>query len=244
MCRLFSSISKEPISISHWFFDAQPHPFKEFSERKINGGPHDDGWGVAWTIDGKWEIFKEGKREKYDFSRINGLESRLFIAHLRKASVGRKTTANAHPFQYKNWIFAHNGGTDKEKLFECLNGTFRNAIQSETDSEIFFLLIMQFYEETKDLVAALRRTVSRIKTMEYRGLNFLLSDGQNMYAYRDVSPKHIDLCDYYSLYYLQENDNVIFSSDPLDNDKSWKSIGLGELIEVNRNLDLTSHTII
>jgi len=194
--------------------------------------------------DGKWGMFKEGKREKYDFSRINGLESRLFIAHLRKASVGGKTVANAHPFQYKNWVFAHNGGTNKEKLLECLNGTYRNAIQSETDSEIFFLLIMQFYEETKDLVAALRQTISRIKTMEYRGLNFLLSDGQSMYAYRDVSPKHSDLNDYYSLHYLREKDGVIFSSDPLDDDKPWKSIDLGELIEVNTDLELTSHKII
>jgi len=246
MCRLFGSISRKPTGISYWFFDARPHPFKDFSEPPpINGGPHDDGWGIAWMAGDKWEIFKEGKREKYDFSMINGLKSKLFIVHLRRASKGFDTTKeNAHPFQYKNWVFAHNGGVEGENLLKHLDVTYQAAIQGKTDSEIFFLIIMQFYEETGDLKKALQKSVELVKETGYRALNFLLSDGRSLYAYRAVNPNFEAKNDYYSLHYLRERDSVIFGSDPLDDDRPWKSIGLGELIEVSADLELSSHKII
>ena len=42
MCRLFAIISKEKTDAKYWFFDAEI-PFRDFSKKIINLGPHNSG---------------------------------------------------------------------------------------------------------------------------------------------------------------------------------------------------------
>ncbi|MBU3913204.1 MAG: class II glutamine amidotransferase [Nanoarchaeota archaeon] len=242
MCRLFAILSKEKTDAKYWFFDAEI-PFKDFSEKIINGGPHNSGWGVGW-LDKKWKIFKEGQESvnKYDFNKIREINSNLILIHLRHASSGDNTTKNAHPFLYKNWIFEHNGGVDRKELINHLNTNLKNQLTSETDSEVFFFLIMQILEERGDILTAIKETVRIIKKYPYRALNFILSDGESVYVFRDISPKHMDKKEYYCLNYITTEDEVIISSDPLTHDK-WISVNLRELLEINKDLKIRKYIL-
>lgn len=233
MCRLFAKIGKK-MDVGYWFFEASP-AFKEFSERIINRGPHNSGWGIAW-MDKSWNIFKQGKEEKFDFSKVREIQSELILIHLRHASVGDETKKNAHPFIYKNWVFAHNGGVNRKKAMEYLKEKYKKTITTDTDSEVYFLLIMQYLEETKDIILAIKKTLELVKKFSYRGLNFIMSDGKNLYAYRDVSPEHNDKINYYTLYY-QHKDGIVICSDPLSKEK-WTSVDICQLIHIDKNLNL------
>ena len=243
MCRLFGIISRVTCDASYWFFESST-PFKAFSERVINRGPHNSGWGVAWLKD-KWNIFKEGKNDvkSYDFEKLRELKSKIMLIHLRHASVGEETTRNAHPFSYKNYVFAHNGGVNRDKVKGYLNDKFKKQIKTDTDSEVYFLLIMQFLEETKDIIKAIGKTLKIARKFPYRSLNFIMSDGKKLFTFRDVSLEHKDKIDYYCLHYLKQKDQVIISSDPLSKD-GWISVNLGELIIIDKDLKITKKVFI
>jgi predicted glutamine amidotransferase len=69
--------------------------------------------------------------------------SPVFVAHVRWASVGGRTTQNTHPFAMQGRIMAHNGGLgDVGRLAEQL-GSYRDLVLGETDSEHYFALITQ-----------------------------------------------------------------------------------------------------
>jgi glutamine amidotransferase len=238
MCRLFGQIAKKPEDINYWFFDAE-QPFKEFSEKVINRGPHNSGWGIAYIEHGKWKVYKEGKKEfkVYNFDKIREIKSTIILCHLRHGSSGEENTLNAHPFSYKNWVFEHNGGVDRDLIVKNLNGKFRNEIKSETDSEAYFLLIMQFYEKTKNIVSAIKSALDIIRQGKYRGLNFIMSDGKKIYVFRGISPEHLDMLGYYCLNYLEKADKIVISSDPLTKD-NWISIKLKELVIIEKSLEI------
>ncbi len=239
MCRLLGLISKKSVKADYWFFDAET-PFKDFSEKKINKGPHNSGWGIAWLENNKWNVFKEGKDDvkRYSFDRIRDIKSKIIIIHLRHASVGKESWKNAHPFTYNNYVFAHNGGVARKKVINYLTEKFKKQIKTDDNSEVYFLLIMQFFQETKDIIEAIKKALNIVKKYKYRGLNFLMSDGENLYAFRDVNPRHKDLYDYYCLNYLLKNKQVIVSSDPLTKDDSWVPVNLGELLIVDKNMSI------
>lgn len=241
MCRLLGLLSNKPVKADYWFFDAEI-PFKDFSFKKINKGPHNSGWGIAWLENNNWNIFKQGKdiQGKYNFNLVRKVKSKIIIIHLRHASVGEETTINAHPFSYKNYVFAHNGGVARSQVISYLDEKFKKQIKTDTDSELYFLLIMQFLEETKDIVKAVKKTLSIVRQYPYKGLNFLMSDKENLYAFRDVSPEHKDLCSYYCLHYLIKNREVVVSSDPLTKNKSdnWHPVNLSELVIIDKNMHI------
>src|SRR3989338_3624304 len=173
MCRLFGIVADKKVDPGYYFFDADV-PFKDFMEREINRGPHNSGWGIGWFDKGKWNIFKEGKDNitKYDFSKIRSIKSEMLVIHLRHASVGGESTKNTHPFVYGKWIFAHNGSIKREEIIKHLNSDFKRKLKGDTDSEVYFMLIMQYFEESKDIVGAIKKTVEVIRGIEHKGINF------------------------------------------------------------------------
>lgn len=156
---------------------------------------------------------------------------------MRKASVGGESTRNAHPFQYKEWIFAQNGRMHRNSLVAHLNKKFMKKLTSETDSEVFFYLIMQNFEETGDIYLSLENTLKIVKKYEYHGLNFILSNKDKTYVSRDVNPNDTELFGYYTLNYLVKDDQVIISSDPLSED-GWVPIKINQLITIDSNLEI------
>ncbi len=200
MCRLFGAIGLQPINLQFWFFNAQT-PFTSLASE------HSDGWGIAWNEAQKSRVFKEGREDvtRFSFHKVRDIREHLVIAHLRRASThikGACRANNTHPFVYKNWSFCHNGGFDHMYMLKHLSPQFRESIKGDTDSEIYFLHLMQEYAKSKNILTAIITTLKVIKEGDYKGLNFILSDGEKLYAYRDVNPSMPECFAYYSLHFL------------------------------------------
>lgn len=182
MCRLFGLVANREVDIKFSMLEAQTS-FKSLG--KCN--PH--GWGIGWYDDkGKAHIEKYGesafKSEKFD-NLVKEITSKIFIAHVRYASSGSPCSdKNAHPFLYKDWIFAHNGTVKKERLLKLLNPPYTQGFTSEPiDSEVYFRLLLQCIEEKCDVKEGLLEGIRKV-IVDDNGANFLLSDGKNLYAFR------------------------------------------------------------
>ena len=165
---------------------------------------------------------------------------------------------NCHPFQHGDWLFAHNGRIEPiDSLRAKLSDHYRRAVLGETDSEVFFYWILQNIDRCEgDAVAGIRVAVLGLE--EYTGLNFLLSDGERLLAYREAKSEE----DYYSLYYLvrgpgtpgpeemrskevgslihsrklREEKAVLVSSERLTGEE-WHAIELGYLLVVGAQVE-------
>ena len=71
-----------------------------------------DGWGVAYYLGGAPHVIKSVSTAVSDemFRHVSGIvTSETVLAHVRKATQGRLTVFDTHPFQYGSWVFVHNG---------------------------------------------------------------------------------------------------------------------------------------
>lgn len=176
MARLFGLISKNSVNFSLSIPSAQSGTM-----------PKVHGWGIGW-YDNKGKIIVEkGKRSSFIPEENKEVEvvgqSNIIISHMRVASSGSVNEKNAHPFFYKKYLFAHNGMIHKEKISSLLKNPFNADFQSEPiDSEIFFRFIVQSIQEEKDVTAGVKKAV--VEARDERGTNFILSDGEKIYAYR------------------------------------------------------------
>ena len=129
-----------------------------------------DSAGVAVNIDGQVELYKaEGKlqnlKDVVDEKKSHIDKSTIGIGHIRWATHGAPTTANAHPHSCNCGKVAvvHNGIIEnykelREKL-EKQGCTFR----SQTDTETVAHFVASKYAQTKDLTEAVRLATKEIE---------------------------------------------------------------------------------
>ena len=129
-----------------------------------------DSAGVAVNVNGQVELYKaEGKlqnlKDVVDLKREHILKSTIGIGHIRWATHGAPTTANAHPHSCNCGKVAvvHNGIIEnykelREKL-EKQGCTFR----SQTDTETVAHLVASKFAQTKDLTEAVRLATQEIE---------------------------------------------------------------------------------
>jgi glutamine amidotransferase len=168
------------------------------------GKGNPDGWGIALYPDGKAaQIIKEAIPASTSglskfLSAYDHLRSRLFIAHVRKASKGAVTYSNSHPFarvvRGRDYVFAHNGTI---RTFRGLRlGRFKPI--GTTDSELLFCHLLKLIQERRisgwidedflelrGFFVALNRLCAK-KGGKPNKLNVLLSDGETLIAYTDL----------------------------------------------------------
>jgi glutamine amidotransferase len=113
MCRLLGLVANKPVDIK---FSLQR--FKKFSTN------NPDGWGIGWYENNSPMVFKQGISANDKGSQLPELSkevrSKIIITHVRKKTVAPASVINSHPFQYKNWLFAHNGFVDGKYLLSLL----------------------------------------------------------------------------------------------------------------------------
>jgi glutamine amidotransferase len=218
-----------------------------------------DGWGMGWYDQAGPRIYKEplsaADSEKFEDRAIRAT-SEAFICHVRKATCGAVDERNCHPFQFNNWLFAHNGSVERQPLLESLENHHVKAIEGKTDSEVLFHSLLQEIEkQSGGVFPAVTSTVNAIT--KYSSLNFILTDGNYLYAYRDAT-KNLE---YYSLFYLlrdpedvspdtlrskelnallrckqlREEKAVLICSERLT-DEAWEEIPVGHLLIVSSDL--------
>ncbi len=232
-----------------------------------------DGFGVAWYqqgIDEAPALFRSISPAWNNQNLINlshALKSHCILAHVRAASPGLPVTQlNCHPFTWKQFSFMHNGfigdfQTIKRRARNLLSESSYRWIQGSTDSETFFALFIDKYQqistgtestETERIAAALTATIRAFKNLfaeagitENWSLNLVISDGQNAVATRYSSPGTI----IHSLYlhtgasyrcdtgdiHLAPSDQqtILIASEPLTNDPDWHEVEANYLIKVD-----------
>lgn len=183
------------------------------------------------------------------------------VSHVRFASSGSIRVENTHPWLYHNWVFAHNGTIrDKRALLELLHEKYRN-LEGDTDSEVFFHLIVQEVKELGDPIEGIMSAIEKVvnKGVDFSSFNFIASNGENLYAlrYATTKPK------YYTLYYIERPKEgfelrklsketqqliatklahgekaIIIASEPMSDEQYWKLIQNKHLAIVNKSLNI------
>ena len=180
--------------------------FKTFQRRGqelLEGQGNPDGWGIALYPDGRAvQVIKEAipaassKLSEF-LSTYEHLCSKIFIAHIRKASRGVVTYSNTHPFSRevggREYAFAHNGTVRGIRSFQL----GRHKPVGDTDSEHLFCHILNFIDQRgicgwteEDLIEfwkfliSINRQPTKDQTKPNK-LNLLLSDGETLLAYTD-----------------------------------------------------------
>ena len=158
-----------------------------------------DGFGVGWYgIRDVPGVYK-GIRPAWNDANLQALaaqiESPMFLAHVRATTGSPVQRTNCHPFNYKKWLFVHNGlieGYEKlhrdlafsvsPELFPLISGT--------TDSELMFALALSFGMEG-DVKSGVARMAGLVEQLaEKHGVENALqmtlgiSDGESLYAVR------------------------------------------------------------
>lgn len=171
---------------------------EEFSRHGGLAGPHKDGWGVAWYVDGDVRLVKEdapaSDRACVRFLQDYPFASRCAVSHIRKATQGTHALRNCQPFARElggtMHVFAHNGDLDRHALRSRLSLGCERPV-GESDSEYAFCVLLARlrpawtrgagpppFEERLDALAAF--------AAELRALgpaNFLYADGDALFAH-------------------------------------------------------------
>lgn len=191
MCRLLGILSSERTDF-HFSLKLAPKSLAWLS------GEHPHGWGVAvYDAQEGWRVQKRPVRasECEHFQRASSsINGELLLAHVRARTIGESSLVNTHPFQRGRWLFAHNGTiANLDFLRESISEDRRRSIEGQTDSELFFSYLLTQFDAAgvtdlppdartdEALLAALQKALSQ---PVFGACNFLLSDGDVLYAHR------------------------------------------------------------
>ena len=163
------------------------------------------------------------------------LPGRIVLANIRNATdPATGGLASVHPFTEGRWSFTHNGYLSgfREHLYRRMGAELSEkryrARRGSSDTETLFQLLMDRVEEGLSGAEALKWLVQRAASAATDAgkpgfLNFLLSDGQRVWATRySTTPKQA------SLYTGENLDSwpgaTLVASEALDEDPGWKRV--------------------
>ena len=129
-----------------------------------------DSAGVAVNIEGKVELYKaEGKlqnlKDVVNLSKAHIDKSTIGIGHIRWATHGAPTTANAHPHSCNCGKVAvvHNGIIENYKELRAELEKKGCVFKSQTDTETVAHLVASKFAQTKDLTEAVRLATKELE---------------------------------------------------------------------------------
>jgi predicted glutamine amidotransferase len=181
MCRMLGIAATAPVSPRELLCEA-PRSLRELSRE------HADGWGIAvrdneaWTVDRGTACAALCSK----FAELTDRKTRLMIAHVRKATVGKTSIANTHPFRRDGFVLAHNGTLrDVPQVVEGCSAERLAQIEGDTDSERLFAFILTRIDTTGDVARGVALAVRDLHAAGDPGsASFLLSCGSKLYAHR------------------------------------------------------------
>lgn len=168
------------------------------------------GWGVGFYHGDEILHIKRPHTEDIEFdwrSIAKDIVSDCIIAHVREPSVGSFRTENTHPFRMRQWLFAHSGAISgfadlRSKLIASLPDFMQRNVRGDTDSEVFFHMILAELFATGQLempdpdplsvIGAIRTAVQSLSDTGAPAashiLNIVLTNGRMMVALRHGAP--------------------------------------------------------
>lgn len=170
-------LAPEPIAARFWLLRASDSVLRQ-SHR------NPDGTGLAHYVGRRPVVEKHpiAAHRDWEFAaKARRVRSHLFVAHVRHATQGEPRLENTQPFAHDSLVFAHNGNIDGLEDLPDSRGPF----EGDTDSERYFALLRHHISNAPDTLTGIREAVSRVmKNYTYTSLNFLLADGDFLYALR------------------------------------------------------------
>ena len=195
MCRMFGIVAEAPRRLAPWMIEIEP-TMRSLSLADNSGKSNADGWGVGWYDDrpGEPHVVKEpspASESPLFVETAQSVSACVALAHIRRSSGTPRAPANTHPFSAGRWLFSHNGHCSRDRIVEYLVPRYRDRLQGETDSEAYFALLLQHIDTAADIVSGLQGALREVMAArDYTGLNFLLSDGTEIYAFHySVDPE-------------------------------------------------------
>jgi glutamine amidotransferase len=246
MCQLFALSCNVPSAVTF--------SFTGLSARGGATGEHADGYGLAFHDDGVCRQFIDEGRASDSalagFLRQHPIRARTVLAHIRKATQGAVQLSNCHPFvrewQGRHWSFCHNG--DLTNFHPRLTGSYMPV--GSTDSERAFCWILQELRRRfgvrqapgwAQVAPVLAELADRIAV--HGRFNFLLSDGQALYAHASTRLFWLQRSHPFQTAQLVDHDltldlsvanqpgdrMVLITTEPLTRNEPWVAFATGEV---------------
>jgi len=187
------------------------------------GSGHKDGWGITISNPGQTAMVPLVRQLGSAYESPGYREALyalpdqpdILLCHLRQASdIIPITLSNTHPFVHNGWAFTHNGTVYQAQTLARDSALVFTSQDSDTE-HLFHYLLTKIKDPAPD------KTISEIivdavssLTLDYTALNFMLSNGRDLYVLRDFR-KHEA---YYTLYYCQLAAGIIIYSQPIDSE--------------------------
>lgn len=250
MCQLLGMSCNVPTDICF--------SFRGFSARGGGTDVHADGFGIAFFEGRGCRVFLDPQPARHssvaELVRRVPIRATAVVAHVRKATQGTVATENCHPFQRelwgRYWAFAHNGN-----LVGPLpaDGRWAGRVYrpvGDTDSERAFCLLLEDlrarFPDGKPPLPALHRAVAEHarRLAELGPLNFLLSDGEHLFAHASTRLHHIvrqapfgpahlvdeDLTVDFAQHTTPEDRVAVIATAPLTDNEAWTELPQGQLL--------------
>ncbi|MBY0237949.1 MAG: class II glutamine amidotransferase [Burkholderiaceae bacterium] len=243
MCQLLGMNSNQPADLRF--------SFAGFAERGGRTGEHKDGWGIAFHTRRGVRLFRDERASiaspLAEQMKQRRIKASNVVAHIRKATQGRVTQENCHPFTRtlwgRTWSFAHNGDL---KGFYPDTGLY--DVEGDTDSERAFCHLLSGLAERfsvqpnrRALYVAVAELAAEIAV--YGTFNFLLSDGDTLFAHCSTHLHYVSRaypfaqaslvdCEHsidLSRHNGPDDRMVVIATQPLTSDETWHGFVPGEL---------------
>jgi predicted glutamine amidotransferase len=229
-CRLYGVISGSlPEGVLKGHLLANP-----FSLEELSLMTNVDGWGIGYVPQGSTSaVLARGAVRAYKdplfentVLALDTMKPRILLAHIRRCVTGccahgEDAIEDPHPFYRiqdgKQWFFIHNGVVDIPRMRELIGEEYLAAnppngsgvpecVDQVVDSELFFLyLLKSIQKDNGDVVRGISDAVaSMVKSGEKGTMNFILSDGQAMWAFRRCTMETLTDLFTHTLYYLYD----------------------------------------
>jgi predicted glutamine amidotransferase len=216
---------------------------------------HADGFGIGFFEDKACRLFVDAQPAATspvaELLKQYAIKSRNVVSHIRKATQGDPMRLeNCHPFTRelwgRHWLFAHNG--DLIDYQPDSAGNYQPV--GTTDSERAFCALMEELKQisprepcSPDIVFETLCSMSE-RTAEFGVFNYLLSNGQSLFAHcstrlwylvREWPFSNASLVDAdLSMDFAQTNDPedrlCVVATQPLTRNENWQQMQPGQLL--------------
>ena len=260
MCRLFGlTAGTEPVRATFWLLDA-PDSLEVQSRRNA------DGSGIGFFDRAGAPVLDKQPEPAFrdeEFAReATQAESVTFVAHVRWATAGGRTTRNTHPFAMDGRVMAHNGAFGEMARLDARLGRYASMVLGETDSERYFALITQQIDahggDVGAGIAAAARWIAA--NLPVSSLNTVVAAPGELWAlrYPDQHALHIlsrpggrgergsgnaglhvrSAMSSIHVPALGSAACVVVASEQLDGEHGWRMLDPGELVHVRADLSI------